>query len=90
MSLAASSTIDRRAFLTAAAGAALLPAARAQSTSDLKPVFSEVEKRHDESVRRIQEWIRQPTIAAEDKGIAEGADLMMQLLRDVGCGQVVK
>ena len=90
MSLAASSTIDRRTFLTAAAGAALLPAARAQSTSDLKPVFSEVEKRHDESVRRIQEWIRQPTIAAEDKGIAEGADLMMQLLRDVGCGQVVK
>jgi acetylornithine deacetylase/succinyl-diaminopimelate desuccinylase-like protein len=90
MSPAASSTIDRRTFLTAAAGAALLPAARAQSTSDLKPVFSEVEKRHDESVRRIQEWIRQPTIAAEDKGIAEGADLMMQLLRDVGCGQVVK
>src|SRR5262245_14211462 len=85
-----SSTIDRRTFLTAASAAALLPAARAQSTSDLKPVFSEVEKRPDESGRRIQEWIRQPTIAAEDKGIAEGADLMMQLLRDVGCGQVVK
>jgi acetylornithine deacetylase/succinyl-diaminopimelate desuccinylase-like protein len=85
-----SSTIDRRTFLTAASAAALLPPARAQSTSDLKPVFSEVEKRHDESVRRIQEWIRQPTLAAEDKGIAEGANLMMQLLRDVGCGQVVK
>ncbi|HYK61419.1 MAG TPA: M20/M25/M40 family metallo-hydrolase, partial [Bryobacteraceae bacterium] len=84
------SNIDRRTFLTAASAAALFPAARAQSTADLKPVFSEIEKRHDESVRRIQEWIRQPTIAAEDKGIAEGADLMMQLLRDVGCGQVVK
>ena len=46
MSPAASSTIDRRTFLSAA-GAALLPAARAQSTSDLKPVFSEAEKRHD-------------------------------------------
>ena len=84
------SNIDRRTFLTAASAAALFPAARAQSTADLKPVFSEIEKRHDESVRRIQDWIRQPTIAAEDKGIAEGADLMTQLLKDVGCGQVVK
>ena len=84
------SKIDRRTFLTVSTAAALLPTAQAQSAPDLNPVFSEIEKRHDESVRRIQEWIRQPTIAAEDKGIAEGADLMMQLLRDVGCGQVVK
>src|SRR5215472_13741105 len=84
-----SSPIDRRTFLTAAT-AALVPAARAQSTSDLNPVLSEIEKRHDDSVRRIQDWIRQPTIAAEDKGISEGAELMMQLLRDVGCDQVVK
>jgi acetylornithine deacetylase/succinyl-diaminopimelate desuccinylase-like protein len=84
------SNIDRRTFLTAASAAALFPAARAQTTADLKPVFSEIEKRHDESVRRIQDWVRQPTIAAEDKGVSEGADLMMQLLRDVGCGHVVK
>lgn len=82
---------DRRAFLGATA-AALLPAggARADASSDLKPILAEVEKRHDEAVRRIEDWIKQPTIAAEDRGINEGADLMMRLLRDAGCGQVIK
>src|SRR5690349_4751445 len=86
-----SAEFDRRAFLGAAA-AALVPAgtARADAAADLKPLLAEIEKRHDESVRRIQDWIKQPTIAAENKGIAEGADLMMHLLRDAGCDQVTK
>jgi len=81
--------MDRRAFLVGAA-AALVPArrARAQANADLKPVLAEVEKRHDESVRRIEEWMKVPTIAAENKGITEGRDFMMRLLRDVGCNQV--
>ncbi|HEV8262840.1 MAG TPA: M20/M25/M40 family metallo-hydrolase [Burkholderiales bacterium] len=53
-------------------------------------MLAEIEKRHDESVRRIQEWIKQPTIAAENRGINEGCDLMMRLLRDAGCQQVTK
>jgi acetylornithine deacetylase/succinyl-diaminopimelate desuccinylase-like protein len=52
--------------------------------------MAEIEKRHDESVRRIEDWVKQPTIAAENKGINEGADLMMRFLRDAGCGQVTK
>jgi len=79
--------VDRRAFLLGASAALL---SRADTPSDLRPVFSEVEKRHAESVRRIQDWIRQPTIAAENKGITEGNDLMMRLLKDAGCNQVVK
>src|SRR5215472_11236577 len=81
----------RRTFLAGAA-AALLPggAARADTAGDLKPIMAEIEKRHEESVRRIEDWIKQPTIAAENKGINEGADLMMRLLRDAGCGQVTK
>ena len=84
-------TVDRRAFLGAAA-AALLPsrAARAATAPDLKPILAEIEKRHDESVRRIEDWVKQPTIAAENKGINEGCDLMMRLLRDAGCNQVTK
>src|SRR5689334_21733390 len=81
--------IDRRAFLAGAA-AALAPAARAADSADLKAVQAEIEKRHDESVRRIEEWIKQPTIAAENKAIDEGCDFMMGLLRDAGCGQVSK
>src|SRR5262247_3664667 len=81
--------INRRAFLAGAA-AALVPTARtgATETTDLKPVFTEIEKRHDESVRRIQDWAKQPTIAAENKGINEGRDLMTRLLTEVGCNQV--
>jgi len=81
--------INRRAFLAGAA-AALVPIAGTSGagTPDLTPVLAEIEKRHDESVRRIQEWIKQPTIAAENKGINEGRDLMMRLLKDAGCSQV--
>jgi len=83
--------LNRRAFLAGAA-AAMVPVGRAvaQSSSDLKPIFAEVDKRHDESVSRIQDWIKQPTIAAENNGINEGCDLMMRLLRDAGCQQVTK
>jgi hypothetical protein len=81
--------INRRAFLAGAA-AAFVPTARSARTEtpDLKPVLAEIEKRHDESVRRIQDWIKQPTIAAENKGINEGRDLMTRLLREVGCNKV--
>jgi acetylornithine deacetylase/succinyl-diaminopimelate desuccinylase-like protein len=50
----------------------------------------EIEKRHDESVHRLQDWIRQPSIAAENRGMTEGCDLMMGLLRDAGFNMVTK
>src|SRR6266581_2339977 len=83
--------MDRRAFLVGAA-AAVLPAGAvsAATAADLKPIQAEIEKRHDESVRRIQDWVKQPTIAAENKGINEGCDLMMRLLRDAVCNRVTK
>ena len=74
--------IDRRGFLLGASTALLAErGARGESAPDLKAVFTEIDKRHAESVRRIQDWIRQPTIAAENKGINEGTDLMMRMLR---------
>ncbi|HET8547618.1 MAG TPA: M20/M25/M40 family metallo-hydrolase [Bryobacteraceae bacterium] len=82
--------LNRRSFLRgAAAGSAVLTAARAD-VSDLNAVRAEVEKRHDEAVRRLQAWIRQPSIAAENRGMNEGCDLMMRLLRDAGFAQVTK
>jgi hypothetical protein len=30
---------------------------------ELKPLFAEIEKRHDEAVARLRVWIRQPSIA---------------------------
>jgi acetylornithine deacetylase/succinyl-diaminopimelate desuccinylase-like protein len=57
---------------------------------ELKPLFAEIEKRHDEAVARLQEWIRQPSIAAENRGMQEGCALMMRLLREAGFEQVTK
>ena len=76
--------MNRRELLHgAAASAATLawPARASGASSPLDPVLAQVEKHHDESVKRLQEWIRQPSIAAENRGISEGCDLMMRLLR---------
>src|SRR5438067_1052229 len=79
----------RRSFLTAAAVAAF-PAARTVAAADLNDIQAEVEKHHEENLRRLQTWIRQPSIAAENRGMSEGCDLMMRMLRDAGFGQVAK
>jgi acetylornithine deacetylase/succinyl-diaminopimelate desuccinylase-like protein len=86
---------DRRTFLqTTAATAAALALPRwvraAASPSDLDPIFAEIEKRHDESLKRLQSWIRQPSIAAENRGMNEGCELTMQMLREAGFSQVAK
>ena len=84
---------DRRTFLqTAAAATAALAIPRwAQAhPGEMDAVRAEIEKRHDESVKRLQDWIRQPSIAAENRGMNEGCELMMQMLRDAGFGGVKK
>ena len=78
----ASSIASARAAAATALGS--LRRVSAADPTDLKAIQAEIEKRHDESVRRIQDWVKQPTIAAENKGINEGTDLMMRLLRDAG------
>ncbi|TMC46161.1 MAG: M20/M25/M40 family metallo-hydrolase, partial [Chloroflexi bacterium] len=50
----------------------------------LRSIQAEISKRHDESVGRLQEWVRHPALAAEDRGMDEGCDLMMRLARDAG------
>ncbi|HYT23722.1 MAG TPA: M20/M25/M40 family metallo-hydrolase [Candidatus Polarisedimenticolia bacterium] len=90
---------DRRTFLqgaaaTAAAGAATLAwpawARSAAAASDLDAIRTEIERRHDESVKHLQDWIRQPSIAAENRGMNEGCDMMMRMLRDAGFQQATK
>ncbi len=88
-------SVDRRTFLerTAAATAALAwpsapPATR--RIDDLAPIFTEIDKHHDEAVGRLQEWIRQPSIAAENRGVNEGCELTMRMLKDAGFDQVTK
>jgi Acetylornithine deacetylase/Succinyl-diaminopimelate desuccinylase and related deacylases len=60
------------------------------SPDDTSAIRAEIEKRHDESVNRLQTWIRQPSIAAENRGMNEGCEMMMELLRTAGFQQVQK
>jgi acetylornithine deacetylase/succinyl-diaminopimelate desuccinylase-like protein len=87
--------MNRRTFLQgAAAGAATLawPArlAAAATSPDLAGVLREAERRHDEAVGRLREWIRQPSIAAENRGMSEGCERMIRLLEDAGFGRAEK
>src|ERR1041384_2228082 len=85
--------MNRREFIatTAAATASLaLPRLSESQQEDLKPVWNEIEKRHDESLQRLQECIKQPSIAAENRGMTEGCELTMRMLRDAGFSNVSK
>ena len=85
--------LDRRLFLQRTMAAAALVSAQqapAAEGADLKALEAEVAKRHNEAVQRLQNWIRQPAIAAENRGMNEGCELMMAMLRDAGFDAVKK
>src|ERR1700674_1494456 len=82
----------RTSSLAAVAGAATLswPHRSYAAADDLNAINAEITKRHEESVKRLQTWIRQPSIAAENRGMNEGCDLTITMLREAGFGQVSK
>jgi len=82
----------RTSSLAAVAGAATFvwPRRSHAAAADLDAINAEITKRHDESVKRLQTWIRQPSIAAENRGMNEGCELTMNMLREAGFGQVTK
>src|SRR5438309_11652795 len=79
----------RRDFLRGTVALAASQAAHAAS-ADVAAIGAQIEKHHDEAVKRLQDWIGHPTIAAEGRGVGEGCDLMMRLARDAGFGAVTK
>ena len=79
--------LNRRKFIKRAAAAsavALAFPARGWAGQDLEPVRAQIQKQHGDTVRRLQQWIHQPSIAAENRGVSEGCELTMQLLREAG------
>ncbi|MEO8586995.1 MAG: twin-arginine translocation pathway signal protein, partial [Acidobacteriota bacterium] len=66
-------TMNRRDLLGAAAATAAvssLPrfALGAPVADDRARVHAEIGKRHGEAVARLQDWVKNPTIAAEGRG----------------------
>ena len=85
--------MNRRTFLQSAAASAAtfaLPHRLRAEQSDLNPIYAQIEKHHEQAVQRLQEWVKQPSIAAENRGVNEGCDLTMRFLREAGFGQVTK
>ena len=55
--------------------------------ADIAAIEAQVAQQHDEGVQRLQEWIRLPSIAAENLNFPQGAEHMAKLLRDAGFQQ---
>jgi acetylornithine deacetylase/succinyl-diaminopimelate desuccinylase-like protein len=91
----------RRLFLQGASATAAMSAASLAfprwsfprpfiAAEDTDAIRAEIERRHDESLHRLQTWIRQPSIAAENRGMNEGCQLMMEMLKEAGFSGVTK
>src|SRR5947208_7693132 len=78
--------MTRKAFFIAVtAGATIfLCSQQAWSADDLADIKEQITTQHDQSVKRLHDWIAQVSIAAENRGYPEGADYMIKLLKEAG------
>src|SRR5438034_2444248 len=82
--------MTRKAFFVAAIAAATIFLFNQQawaSADNLTDIKEQITKQHDQSVKRLQEWIHQVSIAAENRGYPEGADYLIKLLQEAGFDQ---
>jgi len=84
--------MNRREILGAAAATAAASSLPrfAFAADDRAKVYAEIEKRHGEAVARLQDWVRNPTIAAEGRGLETGVAQMMSLAKDAGFQTAVR
>ena len=58
--------------------------------ADVTVLKAEIEKNHDHAIKRLQDWVAKPSIAAENLGFPLGADYLIGLLKEVGFQQAVR
>src|SRR5947207_3515357 len=78
--------MTRKTFFMAAGTAATIFLSNQQAwcADDLTDIKEQITKQHDQSVKRLQDWIHQVSIAAENRGYPDGANFMVQMLREAG------
>ena len=82
-----SATTSRRSILNAGiigAGALAAPSIAFAASGDAAKLMKAIEAGHDAAVKRLQEWIALPSIAAENRDMQKGADHMAALAREAG------
>src|SRR5918994_1987097 len=78
----------RKIYLLAAAAAAITaPLGAAPSAQERAALEAAVKTDHAAAVKRLQDWIALPTIAAEQLNAAEGAEYMRRQALDAGFQQ---
>jgi acetylornithine deacetylase/succinyl-diaminopimelate desuccinylase-like protein len=78
----------RRMMLMAAAAVLVAaPAAAAPTAKERAALAAAVRADHAAAIKRLQDWIALPTIAAENLSAAEGAEYMRRLALDAGFQQ---
>jgi acetylornithine deacetylase/succinyl-diaminopimelate desuccinylase-like protein len=81
-------SLSRRAFLNSSVSAAVLAAlpgaALAAAGSPKAAVLAEIPKMHAANIKRLQDWIALPSIAAENRNYPQGPEYMAQLARAAG------
>src|SRR4249919_4130442 len=80
----------RRPAIVVAVLCALLgvPMLSSASDVDMAAIQRTVAAQHDVALKRLQDWIALPSIAAENRNAKEGADYMAKLARDAGFQKV--
>ena len=73
------------AMLVVLLGAPLLASA---ADADMAAIQRAVAAQHDVSLKRLQDWIALPSIAAENLNSREGAEYMARLAREAGFQKV--
>lgn len=59
------------------------------SASAQREVFARIDERLEDDILRLQEFVRQPSISAENHGIRECAELLQTYLAELGCDPAV-
>ncbi len=78
----------RHTLVAAICASLLVPALALAAEPDLAAIQRAVAGQHDASVKRLQDWIALPSIAAEDLNSREGAEYMARLAREAGFQKV--
>ena len=81
---------SRRPAIAVAVLYALLgvPMLSSAAEADMAAIQRTVVAQHDASLKRLQDWIALPSIAAENRNSREGADYMAKLAREAGFQKV--
>src|ERR1700720_1130685 len=83
-------TLGRREFVQGAVSTTALAAvpglvlAASHAAADKAAVLAQIPKMHAENVKRLQDWIALPSIAAENRNYPQGAEYMAKLAEQAG------